>query len=127
MGGTQGRIKMSISGSIVKGVKKAFTKPKPRQLSKAAAAKLTKLTRGQSARDLATLAPKVLRELQASAKKAADDALGGVQADVMRKLQAKISAALKQSSKFQDMLKKSIKSETDPRFNKGGSIAKGKK
>ena len=127
MGGTQGRIKMSIGRILYKAGKAAFTKPKPKKLSAKAKSRLTALTKGQSAKDLATLSPKVLRELMANAKKAEKDALTGVQADVARKLQARLKKALDKSPAYQKMFKESIESETDPRLNKGGSIAKGKK
>ena len=120
---------MTIGRILYAAGKAAFTKPKPKpkKLTAKAKARLTALTKGQSARDLATLTPKVLRELMANAKKAEKDALTAAQSDVARKLQARLKKALDKSPAYQKMFKEAIKSETDPRFNKGGSIAKGKK
>ena len=125
MGGTQGKSNMSIYSSVVKAVtKKASNSKKP---VKKAPSKLSAVTKGQTARELATLEPKVLRELMAKAKAAEGSALTAAQSTRARKLQARIKAALTKSPAFQRLLKEATKSETDPRFNKGGTVYKDKK
>jgi hypothetical protein len=122
---------MGIVSSVVRAARKAVSnKPKAKASKTKTTTKpsnLAALTKGQSAKDLATLSPKILRELMAKAKKAEKDALTAAQSDVARKLQARLKKALDKSPAYQKMFKESIESETDPRLNTGGSIAKGKK
>ncbi len=127
MGGTQGKSNMSIYSSVVKAVTKKASNSKKPVKKKAAPSTLSALTKGQTARELATLEPKVLRELMAKAKAAEGSALTAAQSTRARKLQARIKAALTKSPAFQRLLKEATKSETDPRFNKGGTVYKDKK
>lgn len=118
---------MSIYSSVVKAVTKKASNSKKPVKKKAAPSTLSALTKGQTARELATLEPKVLRELMAKAKAAEGSALTAAQSTRARKLQARIKAALTKSPAFQRLLKEATKSETDPRFNKGGTVYKDKK
>jgi hypothetical protein len=127
MGGTQGKSNMSIYSSVVKAVTKTKKASNSKKPVKKAPSKLSAVTKGQTARELATLEPKVLRELMAKAKAAEGSALTAAQSTRARKLQARIKAALTKSPAFQRLLKEATKSETDPRFNKGGTVYKDKK
>ena len=118
---------MSIYSSVVKAVTKTKKASNSKKPVKKAPSKLSAVTKGQTARELATLEPKVLRELMAKAKAAEGSALTAAQSTRARKLQARIKAALTKSPAFQRLLKEATKSETDPRFNKGGTVYKDKK